>query len=327
MDKQLISVIDDDEFIQRMLRDALEMDGFRTAISSSAEDCYRKLGSDVPDLFIIDILLPGQDGIQLCQNLRKQPVTRHIPIIMLSSKAKVQDRIIGLEAGADDYLVKPFHLDELMARIKALLRRGSDFASTSGVPATPGQTGRNPPQGNDNRQQIPLKHAPSQNSKPHPPVRPNPRSSNSSQSLREVDPVVTNIEILDQNADIDTKKKFATELYQRRMYEKAYNLFETLSIENPKDQYVKKYLEVTKTSLMKMFLQILGSRDAVPVRTSDHPEDFIGLDFNSQEGFIFSRIDGVTDFKGIVAISGMKPLTAYRILYHLMQSGVIKIKK
>lgn len=322
MDKQLISVIDDDEFIQRMLRDALEMDGYRTTVSSSAEDCYRKLGTEVPDLFIIDILLPGQDGVQLCQNLRKQPVTRHIPIIMLSSKAKVQDRIVGLEAGADDYLVKPFHLDELMARIKALLRRGSDFAVPVSAPVTPGNSGRHSPQRKDQGHQTL-----SQKSKHHPPVRKNPDITNTFQSKREIDPVAADMQMIDQDADFDTKKKFATELYQKRMYEKAHNLFETLSIEDPKDQYVKKYLEVTKTSLMKLFLQILGSRDAVPIRTSDHPEDFIGLDFNSQEGFIFSRIDGVTDFKGIVAISGMKPLTAYRILYHLMQSGVIKTKK
>ena len=125
MDKQLISFIDDDEFIQRMLRDTLELDGYRTSISGSAEECYRKLGTEIPHLFVIDIILPGQDGIQLCKNLRKQPLTRYTPIIMLSSKARVQDRIIGLEAGADDYLVKPFHLDELLARIKAILRRGS----------------------------------------------------------------------------------------------------------------------------------------------------------------------------------------------------------
>ncbi|MGB3976332.1 MAG: response regulator [bacterium] len=325
MEKLLISVIDDDEFIQRLLRDTLELAGYRTTISGSAEECYRKLATEVPDLFVIDIILPGQDGIQLCKNLRKQPLTQHRPIIILSSKAKVQDRIIGLEAGADDYLVKPFHLDELLARIKANLRQAAQGsavvdkstpetkkpASRNSDAASSQSSGRGSPKLNEIQKSF------GENPKNRQTVKPALYADNS----------VTEIESIEPNADFDTKKRYATELYQRRLYEKAYRLFEILAEENPKDQYVKKYLEVTKTSLMKFYLQLLGSKDAIPVRISDHPEDFIGLDLNSQEGFIFSRIDGITDFKGIVAISAMKPLTAYGVLFHLMQSGVIKIKK
>ena len=325
MNKLLISVIDDDEFIQRLLRDTLELAGYRTTISGSSEECYRKLGNEVPALFVIDIILPGQDGIQLCKNLRKQPLTQHIPIIMLSSKARVQDRIIGLEAGADDYLVKPFHLDELVARIKANLRRHVRETTVTEKPISEKtKVASRKSDATLSKLSKQLSSKPDEKQKSLDNIA---KTEQAKKTIAYSSTSPSKLETMEPDADFDTKKRYATELYQRRMYEKAYRLFEILAQEDPRDQYVKKYLEVTKTSLMKFFLQVLGSRDAIPIRISDHPEDFIGLDLNSQEGFIFSRVDGSTDFKGIVAISAMKPLTAYGILYHLLQSGVIKIKK
>jgi DNA-binding response OmpR family regulator len=312
--KQLVSIIDDDEFIQRLLVDALELEGFRAVYASSAEDCYRLLGNELPDVFVMDILLPGQNGLQLCQNLRKHPLTKTIPILMLSSKSKVKDRITGLEAGADDYLVKPFHLDELIARVKVLLRRNSERVGDKDI-----KTDTIPPFPVPKKTESVIDKSTPKTTSTCSPVK-SPSKSELG-TIRE-----TKLGIASGKADFDSRKKHATELYQKRLYDKAYHIFETLNTENPKDQYVKKYIEVTKTSLMKHYLTVLGSKDAVPERTSDRPEDFIGLDFNTQEGFIFSRVDGVTDFKGIVAISGMKPLTAYGVLYNLMQSGVIKTK-
>ncbi|MBN1879524.1 response regulator [bacterium] len=340
MEKQKIFVIDDDEFIQRLLKETLEQEGFNVSVFISAEECYRRLGSELPDLFVLDIMLPGQDGFQMCRNLRKQALTQRVPILMLSSKSKVQDRVIGLEAGADDYLAKPFHLDELLARIRVQLRHWMEYSVLEKEHAKVSNASSPP---------LPKSSIETQRSQGKPPVTPNGDRSPSIKAQREPSrssitpptaknapakpskpitplPVDHPIPTISPDADFDTRKKFATELYQQRFYDRALQLFEELATEDSKDLYVKKYLEVTRTSMMKHYLQVLGSKDAVPIRTSDRPEDFIGLDFNTQEGFIFSRIDGVTDFKGIVAISGIKPLNAYGILYNLLQSGVIRIK-
>ncbi|MBN1295449.1 response regulator transcription factor [bacterium] len=325
-----ILVVDDDSFILRVIKDSLETDGFRVDIASSAEDCYRMLGTRIPDLFVLDIMLPGQDGFTLCRNLRKSRTTEFTPVLMLSSKSRVRDCLNGLEAGADDYLIKPFHLDELVARIRALLRRsnrnnqvepedkrlvpsGSAAAASTQPRGAPGpktlpKCDREAPQGK-------ILQTPTDTSTPAP-VKPIVKRPLSSPPLE-----------IPAGMNFEAKKKLATELYQNREYDNALKLFETLSAENPKDHYSKKYVEVTRNTMMKIYLQALGSKDSIPIRTSTNPDDFIGLDFNTQEGFIFSRIDGITDFKGIVAISGMKPVLAYGILYNLFQSGVIKIRK
>ncbi len=316
--QKLVSIIDDDEFIQRLLVDALELEGYKVNVSGSAEDCYRMLGNEVPDIFVMDILLPGKSGVELCQSLRKQPLTKYIPILMLSSLSKVKDRVSGLEAGADDYLVKPFHLDELIARVKVLLRRSSNEEETHKT-----SSNQKMPPSPTNTQPVQNARKSVTSNKVNPTTIPAKENLKTPQAKSPAEKLIDQIP---STADFDTQKKHATELYQRRLYDKAYHVFEILNLENPKDQYVKKYLEVTKTSLMKHYLSVLRSKDAVPVKTSDRSEDFIGLDFNTQEGFIFSRVDGVTDFKGIVAISGMKPLTAYGILFNLMQSGVIKLQ-
>lgn len=338
MESQAIFVVDDDEFIQRLLKDTMEQEGFRVSVFNSAEECYRRLGSEIPDLFVLDIMLPGQDGFQLCRNLRKQALTHNVPILMLSSKAKVQDRIIGLEAGADDYLVKPFHLDELLARIRAQLRRWKEFSSreqdllkaAAQTTVKPGATGvQTVRESQASQAKKTVRNSSEVSQQPPSHTQRADTDQTNREALPKISKTPTQISpapTVPPDADFDTRKKFATELYQQRFYDKALQLFEDLSTEEPKDLYVKKYLEVTRTSMMKLYLQVLGSKDAVPIRTSDRPEDFIGLDFNTQEGFIFSRIDGVTDFKGIVAISGIKPLNAYGILYNLLQSGVIRIK-
>jgi len=302
-DKQKILVVDDDEFIQHLLSDTLDSVGFKTLIAKSAEECYRLLGSQIPDLFVLDIVLPGQDGFELCRNLRKNKSTLFTPVLMLSSKAKVQDRVKGLDAGADDFLVKPFHLDELVARVKALLRRTTEInrmESAKSAKTTDKVTDSKKTRKTDTT----IKRTMQRSEERH-----------------------TATPLIGPEVDTETRKKFATELFQQRQYEKALQMFEDLCTEDPKDLYSKKYREITRKSMMNYYLKALGSKNNVPVRTSDRPEDFIGLDFNSQEGFIFSRIDGVTSFNGIVSISGMKPVTAYGVLFNLFQSGVIEVKK
>lgn len=118
--KQHILVVDDDPQIGDLIRDYLEQHGYRVSTAKNGVEMQRILKSTQVDLVVLDIMLPGEDGITLCRKLRE---TSDVLIIMLSAVGEEADRVIGLEIGADDYLAKPFSPRELLARIKALMRR------------------------------------------------------------------------------------------------------------------------------------------------------------------------------------------------------------
>ncbi len=115
-----ILIIEDDEAILRVLRRALAYEGYRVDTAVDGESGLNQARDHHPDLVILDWMLPGMDGLEVCQRLR---AGGSIPVLMLTAKDTLQDRVQGLDAGADDYMVKPFELDELLARIRALLRR------------------------------------------------------------------------------------------------------------------------------------------------------------------------------------------------------------
>jgi len=118
--KERILIIEDDEGIVRVLRRALSYEGYTVDTALDGENGLHLARDHHPDLVILDLMLPGMDGIEVCQRLRSGGST---PILMLTAKDAVQDRVQGLDAGADDYMTKPFELDELLARLRALLRR------------------------------------------------------------------------------------------------------------------------------------------------------------------------------------------------------------
>ena len=118
-----ILIVDDDENICELLRLYLEKDGFETIVVSDGEKAVEYEAKYSPDLILLDIMLPGLDGWQVCREIRK---TSDTPIIMLTAKGETFDKILGLELGADDYVSKPFDTKEVIARIKAVLRRSSD---------------------------------------------------------------------------------------------------------------------------------------------------------------------------------------------------------
>ncbi len=119
-DKPQILIVDDDQQIAELLQDFLQQHGFRTQIARHAIEMKKRFERHHFDLVVLDVMLPGQDGLSLCQYIRQQS---DMPIIMLSAAGSETDRVVGLEMGADDYLTKPFGPRELLARIKALLRR------------------------------------------------------------------------------------------------------------------------------------------------------------------------------------------------------------
>lgn len=120
MDNKKILIVDDDENICELLRLYLEKDGFNTVVANDGEQALQCAQINNPDLILLDIMLPVLDGWQVCREIRK---SSNVPIIMLTAKGETFDKVLGLELGADDYVTKPFDSKEVVARIKAVLRR------------------------------------------------------------------------------------------------------------------------------------------------------------------------------------------------------------
>ncbi len=118
-----ILVIEDEEAIQELLQLYLKREGYAVQTAEDGETGLRQASQERYDLLLLDLMLPRVDGLEICRALRSKPQTADLPIIMLTAKGEEADRIVGLEMGADDYITKPFSPREVMARIKALLRR------------------------------------------------------------------------------------------------------------------------------------------------------------------------------------------------------------
>jgi phosphate regulon transcriptional regulator PhoB len=128
--KEKILIVDDEKDIVKMLDYNLKKEGFRTISAYDGEDALDSATRENPNLIILDLMLPGIDGLEVCKTLKKETKTAHIPIIMLTAKAQEADKIVGLELGADDYVTKPFSPRELIARVKAILRRMQEKEKT-----------------------------------------------------------------------------------------------------------------------------------------------------------------------------------------------------
>jgi two-component system phosphate regulon response regulator PhoB len=123
-----VLVVEDEEALTLLLRYNLETEGYDVETVARGDEAEIRLKEQVPDLLILDWMLPGVSGIELCRRLRARPETRRLPVIMLTARGEEADRIRGLATGADDYVVKPFSVPELMARVKAMLRRAKPQA-------------------------------------------------------------------------------------------------------------------------------------------------------------------------------------------------------
>lgn len=123
-----VLVVEDDEALGPMLEYNLEKEGLLPILVTDGDEALLRLSEETPDLIVLDWMLPGTSGIEICRQARARPETRNTPIIMLTAKGEEGDRIRGLDTGADDYVTKPFSVTELMARIRAVLRRASPIA-------------------------------------------------------------------------------------------------------------------------------------------------------------------------------------------------------
>ena len=126
MAKGKILIVEDDRDIVEMVEYNLQEEGYVTISALNGEGGVNLAGSEQPDLIILDIMLPVIDGFEVCRTLKSDDKTSHIPIIILSAKSQETDKVVGLELGADDYVTKPFSPRELIARIRAIMRRGAE---------------------------------------------------------------------------------------------------------------------------------------------------------------------------------------------------------
>ena len=127
-----IFIVDDEEHIRELVKYNLQMAGFRVEEFSDGKTALGVITSDKPELIVLDLMLPVMDGLDVCRILKSQRETSRIPIIMLTAKSEEIDKVIGLELGADDYITKPFSPRELVARVKAVLRRGKKDVPVAG---------------------------------------------------------------------------------------------------------------------------------------------------------------------------------------------------
>lgn len=118
-----VLIVEDEETLARTLAEKLRSDGFTVITAADGEEGLEKIREERPDLIVLDIMLPKLDGLSLCRIVRRDTSTSHIPIIMLTARGTEVDKIVGLESGADDYVVKPLALGEFLARVRAVMRR------------------------------------------------------------------------------------------------------------------------------------------------------------------------------------------------------------
>jgi len=118
-----VLIVEDEPDIRELVVHHLKREGYVVSAASSGEEALRQVQAAPPDLVLLDLMLPAMDGLEVCRRLRQDPATVSLPIVMLTAKGDEVDRVLGLEIGADDYIVKPFSPKELLARVRAVLRR------------------------------------------------------------------------------------------------------------------------------------------------------------------------------------------------------------
>ena len=129
LSKPVVLIVEDEAALATMLRYNLEKQGFRVDEATDGQEALTRIAEAQPDLVLLDWMLPVMSGIEVCRQIRRRPATRDLPVIMVTARTEDQDAVRGLNTGADDYITKPFSMDALLARMRALLRRSSSVPS------------------------------------------------------------------------------------------------------------------------------------------------------------------------------------------------------
>ena len=133
-----VLVVDDDVDVARFIEVNLRLEGFDVVVAHDGEEALTVIADELPDLALLDVMMPNIDGVELCRRLRSDPLTASLPVIMLTAKSLSVDKVVGLTAGADDYIIKPFDTLELIARVHSTLRRNADMRAVSPLTGLPG---------------------------------------------------------------------------------------------------------------------------------------------------------------------------------------------
>jgi DNA-binding response OmpR family regulator len=133
-----VLVVDDDVDIARFIEVNLRLEGFDVLVAHDGEEALEVIAARMPDLALLDVMMPKLDGVELCRRLRSEPLTASLPVIMLTAKNLSVDKVVGLTAGADDYIIKPFDTLELVARVRSTLRRNAEMRAVSPLTGLPG---------------------------------------------------------------------------------------------------------------------------------------------------------------------------------------------
>ena len=128
--RKRVLVVEDEEDIRDLLYYNLAREGFKVSVAEDGVEALERIRQDAPNIIVLDLMLPGIDGLELTRRLRRDPTTAHLPVLMLTAKKDDVDRIVGLELGADDYVTKPFNVRELVLRMRAVLRRTEERAAS-----------------------------------------------------------------------------------------------------------------------------------------------------------------------------------------------------
>src|SRR4051794_24719318 len=135
-----VLVVDDDVDIARFIEVNLRLEGFDVLVAHDGQEALEVIGDQLPDLALVDVMMPRIDGVELTRRLRSDPLTASLPVIMLTAKSLSVDKVVGLTAGADDYIIKPFDTLELIARVRSTLRRNAEMRAASPLTNLPGNT-------------------------------------------------------------------------------------------------------------------------------------------------------------------------------------------
>jgi len=133
-----VLVVDDDVDIARFIEVNLRLEGFDVFVAHDGIEALEVIANELPDLALLDVMMPRLDGVELCRRLRSDPLTASLPVIMLTAKSLSVDKVVGLTAGADDYIIKPFDTLELIARVRSTLRRNAEMRAVSPLTGLPG---------------------------------------------------------------------------------------------------------------------------------------------------------------------------------------------
>lgn len=136
-----ILIVEDERDLLSLLDFNFRKEGFETLLATSGFEALRALGDHIPDLLLLDLMLPDMSGTEICRSVKSDPRTRHVPVVMLTAKGEEVDKVVGFELGADDYVTKPFSVRELVLRVRAVLRRSATPSSGSSSDNPPSPVG------------------------------------------------------------------------------------------------------------------------------------------------------------------------------------------